>query len=173
MACAETIFLLGCEKNSDVVLGAAYGALIKEYNEVLETVALLKHTADEVLLSTSYYVQKLFNAPVGITTLPITASGNYGPVYRSAITDGSSTFLKMVNYNGVIGTVNAIGVTVEGSTASSAQLTFLTAPNDTSVNNLPRLGGESTSLTTQTISGSSGTFLVVFTEAYEIAILVV
>ena len=48
MACAEAIFLLGCERNSDIILGTSYGALIKNYNEAPDTVAVIKHTANEI-----------------------------------------------------------------------------------------------------------------------------
>lgn len=46
MALAEGIMLLGAERNSDTVKGTAYDALIKEYNEVPDSVAVMKHTAN-------------------------------------------------------------------------------------------------------------------------------
>ena len=106
MACAEAIFLLGCERNSDIVFGASYGALIKSYNEAPDSVAVIKHTANEILLTMSYYVQKLFADHQGSVTLPVTAiGGGYGPVYWSATQSSTSTILKMVNYKGSESTV--------------------------------------------------------------------
>ena len=167
MSCAEAIFLLGCERNSDVIVGSAYGALIKSYNEAPDTVAVIKHTANEILYSISYYVQKLFADNMGTKTLPVTATnGGFGPVYWSATANSSSTILKLVNYDGMTGSSNAVQVNIEGSSKT-------TATNSTSVNNLPTLGGESSTITTTTLSGSSGSFSVSFSNPYEIAILVV
>ena len=174
MACAEAIFLLGCERNSDVVVGSSYGALIKSYNEEPGTVAVIKHTANEILHSTSYYVQKLFADNMGSATLPVTATGGgFGPVYWSATKNSTSTILKLVNYSGATGLANAINVAVQGSTKSTASLVLLSAPSSTSVNNLSELGGEATQITTSTISGTSGQFSVIFTKSYQIAILIV
>ncbi|KGO52137.1 Glycoside hydrolase, superfamily [Penicillium expansum] len=174
MSCAEAIFLLGCERNSDVIVGSAYGALIKNYNEAPDTVAVIKHTENEVLYTISYYVQKLFADHMGTRTLPVTATdGEFGPVYWSATASSSSTILKLVNYNGQTGSSNAVQVNVEGSSKDIATLITLTAPSSTSVNNLPSLGGESSVITTTTLSGSAGSFSISFSKPYEIAILVV
>lgn len=169
MACAEAIFLLGCERNSDIILGTSYGALIKNYNEAPDTVSVIKHTANEVLLTMSYYVQKLFADYQGTETLPVTATGGgFGPIYWSATKSSTATILKMVSHNGNPQTVI---VKVGGSSASTATLVTLTAPNSTSVNNLPDLGGIATKLTTTIITGSNGTFSVPFTSPYEIVVL--
>ncbi|KKK21100.1 putative alpha-N-arabinofuranosidase A precursor [Aspergillus rambellii] len=174
MACAEAIFLLGCERNSDVVVGSAYGALIKNYNEEPGTVAVIKHTANEVLYTMSYYVQQLFAAHMGTATLPVTVTdGELGPVYWSATTDGSQAILKLVNYNGTTGASNAVQITFEGSTKNTATLIAMTAASSTSVNNLPSMGGEASTITTTTLTGSEGTFSVPFSSAYEIVILLV
>ncbi|KAE8167620.1 glycoside hydrolase superfamily [Aspergillus tamarii] len=171
MSCAEAIFLLGCERNSDIVVGSAYGALIKNYNEAPDTVAVIKHTANEILYTISYYVQKLFAENMGTRTLPVTATnGGFGPVYWSATANSSSTILKLINYNGETGSSNAVVVNVEGSSKSTATFISLTAPNSTSVNNLPSLGGESSTIT---LSGSGGSFSVSFSNPYEVAILVI
>ncbi|KAF4169622.1 hypothetical protein CNMCM6936_006781 [Aspergillus lentulus] len=174
MSCAEAIFLLGCERNSDVIVGSAYGALIKNYNEAPDTVAVIKHTANEVLYTISYYVQKLFADNMGTITLPVTATnGGLGPIYWSATANSSSTILKLVNYNGNTGSSNAVQVNVKRSSKTTASLITLTAPNSASVNKLPSLGGESSTITTTTLSGRAGSFAVSFSNPYEIAILVV
>jgi alpha-N-arabinofuranosidase len=169
MACAEAIFLLGCERNSDIILGTSYGALIKNYNEAPDTVAVIKHTANEILLTMSYYVQKLFADYQGTVTLPVTATGGgFGPLYWSATKSSTATILKMVNHNG---SPQTVVVNVKGSSATSATLVTLTAPNSSSVNNLPGLGGIATEITTTTIKGSGGTFSVPITSGYEILVL--
>ncbi|KAL2852112.1 glycoside hydrolase superfamily [Aspergillus pseudoustus] len=175
MACAEAIFLLGCERNSDVVVGSAYGALIKSYDEEPGTVAVIKHTANEVLRTMSYYVQKLFAENMGSETVPVSVNGGgFGPVYWSATRDAEGkTILKLVNYGGEIGEENAVQVVVEGSSAGTATLTSLTADSVDSVNNLEALGGEASVITTTTLQGNNGVFSVAFDKAYEIVILVV
>ncbi|KAJ9149234.1 Alpha-L-arabinofuranosidase A [Pleurostoma richardsiae] len=174
MACAEAIFLLGCERNSDVVVGSAYGALIKSYNEEPGSVAVIKHMANEILLLMSYYVQKLFAENMGSETLPVTATdGGFGPIYWSATENTTSTILKLVNYGGQTGTENAVNVTVFGSSKEEATLIVLSAPNSTSVNNLLALGGEASEVSVTTVTGSNGQFMVAFGNAFEIAILVI
>ncbi|KAG9252711.1 glycoside hydrolase superfamily [Emericellopsis atlantica] len=174
MACGEAIMLLGIEKNSDIILGSAYGALIKEYNEEPNTVAVIKHTANEILHSMSYYLQQLFAAHVGTETLPVTATeGGLGPVWWSATKAGRRTVLKMVNYNGATGAENAVKVHVKGSRACTAELTVFTADKETSSNKLPSQGGDEHSITTRRITGKRGVFEVAFTKPFEIVILTV
>ncbi|KAH7128866.1 glycoside hydrolase superfamily [Dactylonectria macrodidyma] len=174
MACAEAIFLLGCERNSDIIVGSAYGALIKHYDEEPNTVAVVKHTATEVLHTMSFYVQKLFADYMGTQTLPVTATnGGVGPIYWSATKGSQGTILKLVNYNGQTGNDAAVKVTFKGSSATTAKLTFLSAPSSTSVNNLPSMGGEASQITVQTITAQNGQFSVAFTKPYQIAILTV
>ncbi|OJJ45936.1 hypothetical protein ASPZODRAFT_160113 [Penicilliopsis zonata CBS 506.65] len=173
MACAEAVFLLGCERNSDVVVGSAYGALIKNYNEAPDTVAVIKQTASEVLYSMSFYVQQLFAANMGSSTLPVTATdGELAPVYWSATTNTSHTILKLVNYDGETGADSAVSVTLEGSSADTATLISFSAPEADSINNLAALGGETSSVTTTALQGEAGVFTVEFSSAYEILILV-
>ncbi|RDW58507.1 hypothetical protein BP5796_12437 [Coleophoma crateriformis] len=171
MACAEAIFLLGCERNSDIVVGTSYGALIKHYDEEPGTVAVIKHTSNEILLTMSYYVQKLFADYKGTDTVPVTATGGgFGPMYWSATKSSTTTFLKMVNYNG---SASTISVTIQGPLKHTATLITLTAPNSTSVNNLQSHGGETSKVITTTIAGSNGVFQVPFTSGYEVTILAV
>ncbi|KAM0553146.1 hypothetical protein ACHAPJ_007433 [Fusarium lateritium] len=172
MACAEAIFLLGCERNSDVIVGSAYGALIKQYDEEPRTVAVLKHTANQILKTNSFYVQKLFAANLGSKTVPVNATGgSFGPVYWSATKTADKTLLKLVNYDGKTGSSNAVEVKVQGSKANTATLTVLSAPSGSSVNNLPSGGGETSSIKTTTLKAKNGVFSVIFSKPYEIAVL--
>ncbi|KAF4458424.1 Glycoside hydrolase superfamily [Fusarium albosuccineum] len=171
MTCADAIFLLGCERNSDIVLGSAYGALIKHYDEESNTVAAIKHTTNEVLKIMSYYVQKLFAHNMGSETHPVTAfDGQVGPVYSSTTTARHITILKLVDYNSKTGQDNAVRVTVEDPRASRATVTLLFATSEASVNNLPELGGEARKVT-KPLSESNDRFSVVFTKAYEVVVV--
>lgn len=173
MTCAEAIFLLGAERNSDVIWGTSYGALIKDYVEQPETVALIKHTPNEIQYTNSFYLQQLFAANQGTATLPVTADGNFNPVYWSATTNGDATIVKLVNYDGTYGSDNAVTVSVEDTSKTSGTLTVLTAPSGDSVNELPSHGGDTSSVTTSTITGSGGQFTVEFTAAYQIVVLTI
>lgn len=175
MALAEAIFLLGCERNSDVVKGTSYGALIKSYDEAPDTVAVIKQTADEVLLTMSYYIQKLFGTYYGKDgALPVAASGGgFDPYFWAASKSGSRTILKVVSYGG---SKSSVAVVVNGSKATSATLVRMSAPSSTSINNLKSRGGESSSIATLQLSsagGQAGTFSLPFTAGYELAILLV
>ncbi|KAH7241231.1 hypothetical protein BKA59DRAFT_493841 [Fusarium tricinctum] len=105
MACAEAVFLLCCERNLD-------------YDEEPGIVALIKHTANEILYS------------MRTATLPVTATrGTFGPVYWSATSNGAERILKLVNYNGLTGLTNAVEINMQGSIKTTAQLSMLTASN--------------------------------------------
>ncbi|KAF2169509.1 glycoside hydrolase family 51 protein [Zasmidium cellare ATCC 36951] len=175
MALAEAIFLLGCERNSDVVKGTSYGALIKSYDEAPDTVAVIKQTADEVLLTMSYYVQKLFSTYYGKDgALSVAASGGgFDPYYWAASKSGSRTILKVVSYGG---SKSSVAVVVNGSKATGATLVRMSAPSSTRINNLKSRGGESSSITTLQLNsagGQAGTFSLPFAAGYELAILLV
>ncbi|KAI6784837.1 uncharacterized protein J7T54_007931 [Emericellopsis cladophorae] len=128
MPSREAIMLLGIERNSYIILEFVYGALIKQYDENPNTVAVIKHTANEILRSMSYYLQQLSAAHVGTDTLPAKATeGGLGPVWWSATKAGRRTVLKMVNYNGGTGAENSVKVQVKGSRACTTELTAFTA----------------------------------------------
>ncbi|KAF4980280.1 hypothetical protein FDECE_17912 [Fusarium decemcellulare] len=171
MAYAEAIFLLGCERNSGIVLGLAYDALVKHYHEEPNTVAVIKHIANEVLKTMSYYIQKLFAHDMGSETHPVIAfDGQVGPVYSSTTKARDITIIKLVNYNGKTGQDNAVRVTVEDRHATRATRTVLFAASDASVNNLSELGCKSVK-GMKPLSGSNGRFSVVFTKAYKVVVM--
>ncbi|OBT72105.1 hypothetical protein VF21_09175 [Pseudogymnoascus sp. 05NY08] len=171
MALAEGIMLLGAERNSDIVKGTAYGALIKEYNEAPDTVAVIKHTANEILHSTSYYIQQVFSQYKGKETVAVTTEYGLGidPLYWSATRTGSTRYLKLINY---YGTGSVVDVVFEGDHASVATIITLTTPECSSTNKLPALGGESTSILESTIIEVSGAFTVTFTNPCEAKVLI-
>ncbi len=169
-ATAEAVFLLGLERNSDVVVGSSYGALIKSLNEDPDNVAVIKHNADSIVLSISYYVQKMFATYHGTHTLPVSANSKFGPVYWSATMSASGQyFVKMVNYNGLAST--PVRVTCHGSRKGTARLIQLTAPSAGSVNTL---GNTQSRWTEATVSATSpGVFDITLSGQYVSAVLVV
>jgi len=71
-ALAEAAYLLGLEKNSDVVLMASYAPLLaKQYATQWEP-TLIKFNNEMAYATPNYYVQKIFNENKGKYILPIT-----------------------------------------------------------------------------------------------------
>ncbi|PVH88817.1 glycoside hydrolase family 51 protein [Cadophora sp. DSE1049] len=171
MALAEGIMLLGAERNSDIVKGTAYGALIKQYDEMSSTVSVIKHTANQVLQTTSYYLQQTFSRYKGTETVAVTSQfgSGIGPLYWSATRTGSTRYLKLINYYGVNSVVDVV---LQGPHSSTAQIITLTAPACSSTNSLPQLGGESTSILQSDLAEVNGKFAVSFGNPCEVKVLV-
>ncbi|KAH6643512.1 glycoside hydrolase superfamily [Boeremia exigua] len=171
MALSEAIMLLGAERNSDVIRGTAYGALIKNYVEESNTVAVIKHTADQILRSTSYYVQKLFSEYHGEETVAVRTEFGLGidPVFWSATKTGNTRYLKLINY---YGPGSVVDVVFEGQFAKTAQVVTLSAASCDDSNKLPQLGGEATTVKTSSLVSENGRFTVAFGAPCEIKVLV-
>jgi len=169
MALAEGIMLLGAERNSDIVKGTAYGALIKEYNEVPDTVAVIKHSADQILQTTSYYIQQIFSQYKGEETVAVSAGLDIDPLYWSATRTGSTRYLKLLNY---YGTSTVVDIELQGPHSSVAQIITLTAPACSSTNKLPQLGGESTLISKTTLAEVDGKFTVAFGNPCEVKVFI-
>ncbi len=169
-ATAEAVFLLGLERNADIVVGSSYGALIKNLNEDPNNVAVMKHNADSVVLSISYYVQKMFATHFGTQTLPISSNAAYGPLYWAASMSATGTYyVKIVNNNGMAST--PVQVTCRGSSKTSGVLISLTAPDAQSANTL---GNTVSVWTEQTVTATSpGVFDFNLSGQYVVAVLVV
>ncbi|KAH8703439.1 glycoside hydrolase family 51 protein [Talaromyces proteolyticus] len=143
-ATSEAVYILGLERNSDLVVGFSHGALIKSLHDEPDNVAMMKHSPTEIVLSMSYYVAKLFATNYGSQTVPVTADTGYGPLYWSVMKNESETyFVKIVNYDGVDST--PVMVNIPGK-SNEAKLITLTAP-DMYSSNLP---GNTTSIWTET-----------------------
>jgi alpha-L-arabinofuranosidase len=169
-ATAEAVMLLGCERNSDAVAGTSYGALIKSLDEAPDNVAVIKHNADSIVLSFSYYVQKMFATYYGTKTASTTSKTPYGPLYWSTtVSDKGQYYVKIVNFNGTATTT--INVNLIGSKARKGKLVSLTGLNGPgSVNGL----GNTQSVWKETaVSGKDGKFSFLLEGSYASAVLVV
>ncbi|RPB01150.1 alpha-L-arabinofuranosidase A [Choiromyces venosus 120613-1] len=135
---AEAVFMIGMERNADLVKMVAYAPLLQNLDGYQWTPDLVSYTADptDTVASASYYVQKLFGTNHGIVVLPVTSDEGFGPFYWSASTnDAGKYFLKIANYNGTDN--SSVSFSVAGSTVTSAKLTTLSAPSPWS-SNTPR-----------------------------------
>lgn len=167
-ATSEAIYLLGLERNSDIVLGCSHGALIKSLHDEPDNVAMLKHSPTEIVFSMSYYVAKLWASNTGSQTVPVEADTAYGPLYWSVTKDDQETYyVKIVNYGGDAET--PVTVTIPGKSNNATLITF-TAPDMYSTNTL----GNTTGVWTEsTVAYDSTGYTFSLSGTYVNAVLVV
>lgn len=133
----EAVFLLGTERNSaeDKLFGTVYAPLLQNLNSYQWRPNLINFAADpnETVLSTSYYLIRLFAQNQFNATLPTSADEKYGPAYWAAGETKEHLIFKAVVYESdgeVPVTVTFPGVT----DGIEANLTVLTAENEVSYN---------------------------------------
>ena len=99
-ALAEGVYLLGAERNPNVVKLTSYAPSLQNWNWYNWTPNLLAFDADpsHTVLSVSYYLQKLFNSYRGTESIPVkNTEGDFGPLYwASTINGDDSVFLKIM-----------------------------------------------------------------------------
>jgi alpha-L-arabinofuranosidase len=101
-AISEGIYLLGAERNPNVVKMSAYAPSLANKNFEQWTPNLVTFQADYDLtvLSASYYMEQLFASYRGVQTLPTTTvSGDFNPLWWVAtVEEGDSTvYFKVIN----------------------------------------------------------------------------
>ncbi|ODH22527.1 hypothetical protein ACO22_05504 [Paracoccidioides brasiliensis] len=98
---AEAVFMIGIERNSDVVKMEAYAPLLRNRGGTQWTPDLIEfnHNPNGVVLSTSYYVHQLFSLYRGHTILEVLSNRPFGPVYWVASKSDSSYIVKFANYS--------------------------------------------------------------------------
>lgn len=111
-ALSEAVYMIGLERNSDVVKMASYAPLFFNVNDIAWPVNLIGFDSSRVVLRSSYHVQKLFavNRPDEVlrTTLNPAPRGDAGSVYALAgFHKGTGdVVLKAVNASGLARAVN-------------------------------------------------------------------
>ncbi|KAL1635926.1 hypothetical protein SLS58_010031 [Diplodia intermedia] len=166
---AEAVYMLGLERNADVVLMAAYAPLLQLANATQWTPDLVAFTQKPggVVRSVSYFVQQMFAENWGVVTREVEAGEGegFGPVYWAASgkeEEGAAAYVKLANYGDA---EQSVSVNVEGATA--ATLTVL-AGERYAVNSVDV--GEVVVPVTSTPEGSDGTFAVTL-PAWSVAVL--
>ncbi|PGH34989.1 alpha-N-arabinofuranosidase [[Emmonsia] crescens] len=99
---AEAVFMIGMERNSDVVKMGAYAPLFRNLGGTQWTPNMIEfnHSPDGVvLLSTSYYVHQLFSIYRGRTILDVQSNSAFGPIYWVASKSDTSYIVKLANYS--------------------------------------------------------------------------
>jgi len=101
-ACAESVYLLGLERNPNVVKLSSYAPSIRNTNNPNQSPHLLGFTADpkQDVESVSYYAQQLLNRYHGTQSLTVTNSqGDFDPLWWAASSEGNSVYLKVDLYS--------------------------------------------------------------------------
>ena len=101
-AIGEGVYLLGAERNPEVVKMSSYAPSLQNLNHINWDPDLVQFTAnhDETVLSASWYLESLFAHYRGTETLPVTtASGDYNPLWWAAQIDESLNcmYFKVIN----------------------------------------------------------------------------
>ncbi|KAK7541754.1 Arabinosidase A [Phyllosticta citricarpa] len=122
---SEAVFLIGIERNSDVIRLAAYAPTLQHVNGTQWVPDMISYDASPtgIVKSTSYYVEQMFAANHGDTTREVTSDTAFGPVYWSATADSSSGayYVKLANYGA---DVQSVSVSIEGATGSATTTTL-------------------------------------------------
>ncbi len=132
-ALAEAVFMTGLERNADLVGMASYAPLFAHVDAWQWTPNLIWFDNLKSFGTPSYYVQQVFGQNRGTTILPITVNGDAKEgrdgIYSSAALDQTAheVIVKLVNPGDQ---AKDFTITLDGATATSAQLTLLTGPTD-------------------------------------------
>lgn len=158
-AIAEGVYLLGAERNPNVVKFSAYAPSLANLNWENWTPNLLSFTAnhDQTVKSASYIMEQLFAHYRGSQTLPVaTVSGDYNPLWWVATieADESAVYFKVINSGNA-----SIPLTIDSdSSFTSVNGTQITAPSLESFNYIDNQTVVTTSTITDlpTLSAQSG-----------------
>ena len=99
-AMAEAAMMTGYERNGDVVKLASYAPLFNRIGHSQWTPDLIWFDADKVVLTPSYYVQKMFSDFSGTEALELNGQEKTlreRKLYISAVKNGDSKIIKIVN----------------------------------------------------------------------------
>ncbi|EAW08967.1 putative alpha-L-arabinofuranosidase [Aspergillus clavatus NRRL 1] len=108
--CAEAVYMIGMERNSDVVKMSAYAPLVQnfKFTQWSPTLFGVDSSPGSLTPSTSYFVQKMFASTLGEKIVPVTSSTGFGPCYWVASRTNSTFHIKMANYQGQNQTVDVV-----------------------------------------------------------------
>ncbi|KAF2091926.1 glycoside hydrolase family 51 protein [Saccharata proteae CBS 121410] len=125
-AVSEAVYMIGMERNSDVIKMASYAPLLQLWNDTQWVPDLIgfNQNPNGVVKSTSYYAQQMFAKPRD-TIKETTSDQGFGPVYWVASADSDDYYVKMANYGN---SSQDVTVTIAGKT--TATLTTLSGDED-------------------------------------------
>ncbi|KAJ3207225.1 hypothetical protein HDU82_003945 [Entophlyctis luteolus] len=100
-AVAEAVYMIGLERNSDIVKMAAYAPLFEHFGFAEWTPNLigLSSSPNSLTGSVSYYVQQMFAEAKGDTVLPVSSTEGFGPLYWVVTSTSDGSYItKLANY---------------------------------------------------------------------------
>lgn len=120
---AEAVYMIGFERNADVIQMQAYAPTLQLFNSTQWTPNMIEFNQNPggVIRSTSYYVQQMFARNFGSTTRAVESDAAFGPVYWSATAGGGTTYLKLANYGPE---AQIVSVRVEGAVEGTVTLLY-------------------------------------------------
>jgi alpha-N-arabinofuranosidase len=139
-AIAESVFRIGFERNSDIMIGGCYAPVLQNVNSTQGGPNLIVFDADIVVKTTSYLAQKIFGDNLGDIVLNSTAvnssmthqsvrkggegDGKLGNLYFVATkhTNNNTLIVKLASVDANDTVINA---QVQGSTTSSAGIAYI------------------------------------------------
>ncbi|KAJ5909428.1 Arabinosidase A [Penicillium tannophilum] len=162
---AEAVFMIGMERNSDLIKMASYAPLLQLTNSTQWTPNLIPFTQSPnvVIETTSYYVQQMFASNLGDTVKEVTSDSAFGPVYWVASSaNDSSYFVKLANYGS---DTQDLSVTIDGTTTAK-----LTVVGDDDANAANTVEETPVAPVESTLTASDGTFTFTM-PAWSVAVL--
>ncbi|KAJ5538778.1 Arabinosidase A [Penicillium frequentans] len=161
----EAVFMIGMERNSDLIKMASYAPLLQLTNSTQWTPNLIPFTQSPnvVIETTSYYVQQMFASNLGDTVKEVNSDSAFGPVYWVASSAGdSSYFVKLANYGS---DAQDLSVTINGTTTAK-----LTVVGDDDANAANTVDETPVAPVESTLTASDGTFTFIL-PAWSVAVL--
>ncbi|KAK4704830.1 alpha-L-arabinofuranosidase, partial [Phenoliferia sp. Uapishka_3] len=130
---AEATYLTGIERNSDLVFAAAYAPVLQNINSYQWFPDLISFDAENIYLSTSFYVQQMFSANRGDIILPVSPV-RAPPVYYVASKDSATGVIYLKDVLGtlrtyVLVTRNSVSSRLSTGTASTFEMSELPQPD--------------------------------------------
>jgi len=138
-ALGDAAFLTGMERNADLIVMNCYAPLFVHDNPGAYQWSpnLIGYDSLRSYLSPAYYVQKMFSAHRGDSTVNQTLTGEPKTFFANATIDHAkgAVYVKVVN---LAGTEQPLSINLDGVTAvdAEAQAAILTAPTPGAVNSL-------------------------------------
>nr|AGW24288.1 arabinofuranosidase [Penicillium oxalicum] len=157
---AEAVFLLGAERNADLIIGTTYAPFLMNLDsyEWSSTMIGFNSDPDKTSKSTSWHVYKLFNDHHMTHTLPATSDSDFGPLYYATGMNNQTNahIFKAAVYNSTEAV--PVSLSFEGiGRGAMAELTILTAPNEVAMNGVDGANIVKTK-TTKIKAGKQGIF---------------
>ncbi|KAG9224594.1 hypothetical protein CCMSSC00406_0002255 [Pleurotus cornucopiae] len=98
----EAAYMIGMERNSDIVFAAAYAPLLGHVSNSQWTPNLVGFDSGQVFKSTSYYVQQLFSLNKGTEYLPSTLPSRNGTVFWGVTRDRTNLIIKASSASSIV-----------------------------------------------------------------------